>query len=83
MKKKRELREAMENKIDSGLDRSVNAVIGYVKHIFATEQKKTDFRPESEDAPLHLLSPVLLFAVVSHIFLCCYLALMLAFNGDM
>ncbi|CAG5129828.1 unnamed protein product, partial [Candidula unifasciata] len=57
MKKKRELREAMENKIDIGLDRSINAVIGYVKYIFATEQKKTDFRPESEDAPLHLLSP--------------------------
>lgn len=57
MKKKRELREAMEAKIDIGLDRSVNAIIGYIRYIFATEQKKSDFRPESEDAPMHLLSP--------------------------
>lgn len=58
MKKKRELREAMESKIDTGLDRSINAIIGWIRHIFATEQKKTDFKPESEDAPMHLLSPV-------------------------
>ena len=58
MKRKRELREAMEAKIDNGLDRSINAIIGWVRNIFATEQKKADFRPESEDAPMHLLSPV-------------------------
>ncbi|XP_005100941.1 exocyst complex component 5 [Aplysia californica] len=57
MKKKRELREAMEAKIDVGLDRSVNAIIGFIRYIFNTEQKKTDFRPETEDAPMHLLSP--------------------------
>ncbi|XP_059169792.1 exocyst complex component 5-like [Physella acuta] len=57
MKRKRELREAMEAKIDTGLDRSISAIIGWIRHIFNTEQKKTDFRPESEDAPMHLLSP--------------------------
>lgn len=57
MKRKRELREAMEAKIDTGLDKSINAIIGWVRYIFATEQKKADFRPETEDAPMHLLSP--------------------------
>ncbi|CAL1536919.1 unnamed protein product [Lymnaea stagnalis] len=56
VKKKRNLREAMEAKIDTGLDRSINAIIGWIRHIFNNEQKKTDFKPESEDAPLNLLS---------------------------
>uniref|UniRef100_A0A2C9KXP7 Exocyst complex component 5 n=1 Tax=Biomphalaria glabrata TaxID=6526 RepID=A0A2C9KXP7_BIOGL len=57
VKRKRELKELLESKIDTGLDRSVNAIIGWIHHIFQTEQKKSDFRPETEDAPMHLISP--------------------------
>uniref|UniRef100_A0ABM0MH06 Exocyst complex component 5-like n=1 Tax=Saccoglossus kowalevskii TaxID=10224 RepID=A0ABM0MH06_SACKO len=47
--KKREIMEQMEAKIDTGLDRSLAVTMGYVKHILASEQKKTDFRPETEN----------------------------------
>jgi len=38
----------MEAKLDSGLDRSLAAIVGWVKFILCNEQKKTDFKPESE-----------------------------------
>ncbi|XP_070578409.1 exocyst complex component 5-like [Ptychodera flava] len=56
VQKKREIMEQIEAKIDTGLDRGLNAVMGYVKHILSTEQKKTDFRPESE-----VLGPMTLY----------------------
>lgn len=43
-KKKNEL-EVLERKIDAGLDRSVAAVVGWVKTILTREQKKSDFEP--------------------------------------
>lgn len=39
----------MEIKMDTGLDRSLAAIIGWVRYILQTEQKKTDFKPEVED----------------------------------
>lgn len=38
--------------------RSVSAIIGWIRFILATEQKKTDFKNDAEDAPLSMLSPV-------------------------
>lgn len=29
--------------------RTINCMVGQMKHILATEQKKTDFRPEDEN----------------------------------
>lgn len=49
LQKKRELTEQMEIKMDTGLDRSLAAIIGWVRCILQTEQKKTDFKPEVED----------------------------------
>ena len=43
-KKKNEL-EILERKIDAGVDRSLNALVGWVKTILTTEQKKSDFNP--------------------------------------
>ena len=31
---------------------------GWIRHILSTEQKKTDFRPEDESAPLQMYSKV-------------------------
>lgn len=47
--KKKEVIEQMEVKLDTGIDRTLNCMIGQMKHILATEQKKTDFRPEDEN----------------------------------
>lgn len=33
----------------SSLCRTLNCMVGQMKHILATEQKKTDFRPEDEN----------------------------------
>ncbi|KAK2157907.1 hypothetical protein NP493_1841g00023 [Ridgeia piscesae] len=56
LQKKRELMETMENKLDMGLDRTVSAIIGWVKYILTTEQKKIDFKPESEEGPIQMYS---------------------------
>lgn len=40
--------EQIENKLDTGLDRSINAIIGWVKIYLQTEQKKTDYKPEND-----------------------------------
>ncbi|XP_017143854.1 exocyst complex component 5 [Drosophila miranda] len=44
--KKRILMEQIETKLDQGLDRSISAVIGWVKVYLQCEQKKTDYKPE-------------------------------------
>ncbi|KAK7104250.1 exocyst complex component 5-like [Littorina saxatilis] len=56
LKRKRETREQLEQKIGMGLDRSITAIVGWIRFIFTTEQKKTDFKPE-EDAPMQMISP--------------------------
>uniref|UniRef100_A0AAQ4PDT7 Exocyst complex component 5 n=1 Tax=Gasterosteus aculeatus aculeatus TaxID=481459 RepID=A0AAQ4PDT7_GASAC len=47
--KKKEVIEQMEVKLDTGIDRTINCMVGQMKHILATEQKKTDFKPEDEN----------------------------------
>jgi len=40
--------EQIETKLDQGLDRSISAVIGWVKVNLQYEQKKTDYKPETD-----------------------------------
>uniref|UniRef100_A0A8C6VW56 Exocyst complex component 5 n=1 Tax=Nothobranchius furzeri TaxID=105023 RepID=A0A8C6VW56_NOTFU len=47
--KKKEVIEQMEVKLDTGIDRTLNCMVGQMKHVLTTEQKKTDFRPEDEN----------------------------------
>lgn len=40
--------EQIESKLDMGLDRSINAILGWVKTYLQSEQRKTDFKIEPE-----------------------------------
>ncbi|XP_071478533.1 exocyst complex component 5-like [Diadema antillarum] len=55
--KKKTLMDQMEGKLELGIDRLLNAVCGWIKHLLATEQKKTDFRPEAEAGMMTPFSP--------------------------
>ncbi|EDO25834.1 predicted protein [Nematostella vectensis] len=46
VRKKKEGMEMMETKLDSGLDRVLTSLVGWIRYILNTEQKKTDFKPE-------------------------------------
>jgi len=48
MLKKKAILEQIDVKLDTGLDRSINAIIGWVKIYLQNEQKKTDFKPETD-----------------------------------
>nr|CAD7460981.1 unnamed protein product [Timema tahoe] len=48
LQKKKYLLEQIEMKLDIGLDRSINAIVGWVKIYLQTEQKRTDFKPETD-----------------------------------
>lgn len=58
LQKRRELREQLESKIDTGLDRAVAAVAGWVRNILSAEQKKTDFKPEDDSVLAQMVTPV-------------------------
>uniref|UniRef100_A0A8C6VSU4 Exocyst complex component 5 n=1 Tax=Naja naja TaxID=35670 RepID=A0A8C6VSU4_NAJNA len=49
LQKKKDITEQMEVKLDMGIDRTLNCMIGQMKHILGAEQKKTDFKPEDEN----------------------------------
>lgn len=49
LKRKREVLDSLESKINAGLERSIIVAISWIKSILSTEQKKTDFKPENED----------------------------------
>ncbi|KAK3746309.1 hypothetical protein QZH41_015392, partial [Actinostola sp. cb2023] len=46
IRRKKECMESMESKLDTGLDRVLTSLVGYVRYILNTEQRKTDFKPE-------------------------------------
>lgn len=48
IQKKKYVLEQIELKLDTGLDRSINAIVGWVKIYLQTEQKKTDYKPETD-----------------------------------
>ena len=52
VKRKREAFEDMEFKLNTGLERAITAIIGWAKIILQNEQKKTDFKPETEDVEM-------------------------------
>jgi len=49
-RKKQELVK-LEHKVDTGLDRTLNALVGWVRTILTTDQKKTDFNPPMSNGP--------------------------------
>lgn len=46
--KKRFCMSSIENKLDNGLDRALSSICNWVKIYLQSEQKKTDFKPESD-----------------------------------
>lgn len=40
--------DQIESKLDSGLDRSINALLGWVKVYLQSEQRKSDFKPDTD-----------------------------------
>lgn len=63
IKRKREVLEGLEVKINNGLERSIGAIISWVKIVLNTEQKKTDFKPETEDIGM-MQTPVIIFSLL-------------------
>jgi hypothetical protein len=61
-RKKNEL-EKLEHKLDTGIDRTLSALAGWVKSILSTEQNKTDFNPVSAKSALNTSSPACLRVV--------------------
>ncbi|XP_076028740.1 exocyst complex component Sec10 [Oratosquilla oratoria] len=49
LQKKKQLQVSVEQKLDLGLDRTVNAVCSYARHLLNSEQKRTDFKPDNDD----------------------------------
>lgn len=49
LQKKKFVLEDIERKINNGLDRSLNAIVMWVKLYLQSEQKKNDFKPETDD----------------------------------
>ena len=37
---------------------SLSAMAGWIKYLLTTEQKKSDFKPETEEGPLQMFSTV-------------------------
>lgn len=58
LQKKKNIVEHMELKLDLGLDRTLTAIIAWVKNLLQTEQKKNYFKPEVEDNVLPVASGV-------------------------
>uniref|UniRef100_A0A182ILN1 Exocyst complex component 5 n=1 Tax=Anopheles atroparvus TaxID=41427 RepID=A0A182ILN1_ANOAO len=48
IQKKRSYLETVENKIETGLERTLNAIFGWVKTYLSSEQKKSDFKPDTD-----------------------------------
>ncbi|KJH47481.1 tetratricopeptide repeat protein [Dictyocaulus viviparus] len=48
---------SLEQKINMGLERQLNAIVGYVRFVLSSEQKKADFRPENQQINLEASEP--------------------------
>ncbi|KAF4518681.1 hypothetical protein B566_EDAN002716 [Ephemera danica] len=64
LQKKKLMLEQIELKLDTGLDRTLNAIVGWAKIYLQSEQKKTDFKPETD---VDTLSSAACLAVVQFI----------------
>ncbi|CAL4063422.1 unnamed protein product [Meganyctiphanes norvegica] len=49
LQKKKQQQMYLEQKLDSGLDKTLTAISNYVRYILNNEQKRTDFKPDNED----------------------------------
>lgn len=49
VQKKKFVMEDIERKVNTGMDRSLNAILTWVKLYLQVEQKKTDYKPETDD----------------------------------
>lgn len=49
IKRKRQVLDQLEFKLNDGLERCLNATISWIKITLANEQRKTDFKPENEE----------------------------------
>ncbi|GAB6031799.1 hypothetical protein CHUAL_010201 [Chamberlinius hualienensis] len=49
LQKKKNVSEQLEQKLDTGLDRLLVSIIGWIRFLLQTEQKKSDFKPESDE----------------------------------
>lgn len=49
LKKKKEISLQIEIKINSGLEKSMNTIVGWIKYLLQSEQKKSDFKSEPGD----------------------------------
>ncbi|XP_033629656.1 exocyst complex component 5-like isoform X2 [Asterias rubens] len=56
VQKKKQIMEQMESKTEIGLERTLSTICGWIKYLLDKEQKKSDFRPESEEGPMELYS---------------------------
>ncbi|KAK6053990.1 hypothetical protein COOONC_08503, partial [Cooperia oncophora] len=48
---------SLEQKINMGLERQLNAIVGYVRFVLTSEQKKADFRPDNQQINLQASAP--------------------------
>ena len=55
--------EKLEHKLDTGIDRTLSALAGWVQTILRTEQQKTDFNPVSAKLALNTTSSACLRVV--------------------
>lgn len=51
VKRKRQVLDQLESKLNDGLERLLNICINWIKTTLNNEQKKTDFKPENEELP--------------------------------
>lgn len=58
VKKRDQTLTNVENRINLGLERQINCIIGYARFILTNEQKKSDFKPEDESRDIHVMSKV-------------------------
>ncbi|KAH9528275.1 Exocyst complex component 5 [Dermatophagoides farinae] len=67
IKRKREVYQQMEAKLNQGLEKSIASIIGWIKYLLQNEQKKTDFKPEQENDDIITTSTIACNKVVKFI----------------
>uniref|UniRef100_F1KXG8 Exocyst complex component 5 n=1 Tax=Ascaris suum TaxID=6253 RepID=F1KXG8_ASCSU len=55
-KKRDDCLHSVEGRLNLGLERQLNALIGYVRFLLSSEQKKSDFRPDDENQQVTVMS---------------------------
>ncbi|OTF81562.1 hypothetical protein BLA29_011025, partial [Euroglyphus maynei] len=67
IKRKREVYQQMEAKLNQGLEKSIASIVGWIKYLLQTEQKKTDFKPEQGNDDIITTSTIACNKVVKFI----------------